>query len=466
MTLWKNLALVEKHFSLNTFFFLRRNPVRRSRKKRKPIWCRSFHHDSIDGIFKSSHSQNIDFIVGIDIDIDLNQLPFSHRFDLFLWFRKQDEDVKGSSTNHLDQEETALMAMSSLRWVSDLGMEDPDFIHQCQMNSFDEFNSQHITAAFRDDFHSSFSSESYSSYPTLNQTSSTTTFSGSSLEASHRPTKQLKTNSWNSCTTTADPLSNPEASSSTPNILSFGGSDQSDQQLYGGNLFGPVKPKEEAMNFSSSDVLISQGSYMNQNHGAKAGQGIKRVQYPSSRSTSHTQEHVLAERKRREKLSERFIALSAIVPGLKKMDKASVLGDSIKYLKQLQERVKILEEQAMKKTVESVVLVKRSQISADNNSSSSGENFSSEDPLPEIEVRVSDKNVLIRIHCEKQKGVLMKILAEIEKLHLCVINSSSTSFGDTALDITIIAKMEEKFSMKVKDVVRHLRSAFRQFILQ
>ncbi|KAK1316994.1 Transcription factor bHLH25 [Acorus calamus] len=34
---------------------------------------------------------------------------------------------------------------------------------------------------------------------------------------------------------------------------------------------------------------------------------------------SHTQaDHIIAERKRREKLSQRFIALSAIIPGLKK----------------------------------------------------------------------------------------------------------------------------------------------------
>lgn len=40
---------------------------------------------------------------------------------------------------------------------------------------------------------------------------------------------------------------------------------------------------------------------------------------PPVKSTGHTQDHIMAERKRREKLSQRFIALSAIVPGLKKV---------------------------------------------------------------------------------------------------------------------------------------------------
>ena len=39
----------------------------------------------------------------------------------------------------------------------------------------------------------------------------------------------------------------------------------------------------------------------------------------AAKSTGHTQDHIMAERKRREKLSQRFIALSAIVPGLKKV---------------------------------------------------------------------------------------------------------------------------------------------------
>lgn len=125
------------------------------------------------------------------------------------------------------------------------------------------------------------------------------------------------------------------------------------------------------------------------------------------------------------------------------MDKASVLGDAIKYIKNLQERLTTLEEKAAKKTVESVVFVKRSQLSAEDETSSSDENFdsNSDQPLPEIEARVSDKNVLIRIHCEKQKGCLANILSEIEKLHLTIVNSSVLPFGSSTNHITIVAQV-------------------------
>ena len=125
------------------------------------------------------------------------------------------------------------------------------------------------------------------------------------------------------------------------------------------------------------------------------------------------------------------------------MDKASVLGEAINYVKELQQRIKLFEEQTKKRTVESVVFVKKSQLSADDDTSSCNKNSDnySDEALLEIEARISEKDVLIRIHCEKQKGAIVKILSEIEKLHLIVVNSSVLPFGNSTIDITIIAQV-------------------------
>ncbi|KAG6540851.1 hypothetical protein Mapa_017781 [Marchantia paleacea] len=189
--------------------------------------------------------------------------------------------------------------------------------------------------------------------------------------------------------------------------------------------------------------------------------------FPTVKGSGHTQDHIMAERKRREKLSQRFIALSAIVPGLKKMDKASVLGDAIKYVKQLQDRVKTLEENTPKKGLRTVYTVKKQSRNASEEENTS-ENTTvttveDEEQTAEIEARMIEKNVLIKLHCEKKKGVLVKSLAELEKLHLVVVSANILSFSATALDLTFNAKVEEGSELTADDIVNALQKLFKTF---
>ncbi|MBA0815188.1 hypothetical protein Gohar_020950 [Gossypium harknessii] len=121
------------------------------------------------------------------------------------------------------------------------------------------------------------------------------------------------------------------------------------------------------------------------------------------------------------------------------MDRATVLGDAVKYMKQLQEKVKTLEEQARQKPKEYVACVKKHQLLTDSNGdfSSWDEHFSApfDEPLPEIEARF--------------------------------INSNAMTFGSCALHITIVAQypffllqMDMEFCMTIKEIVKKLRLAF------
>ncbi|KAL2621765.1 hypothetical protein R1flu_001970 [Riccia fluitans] len=180
------------------------------------------------------------------------------------------------------------------------------------------------------------------------------------------------------------------------------------------------------------------------------------------KASGHTQDHIMAERKRREKLSQRFIALSAIVPGLKKMDKASVLGDAIKYVKHLQDRVKTLEETVPKHGVRSVYTVKK-QAKNSNEEENTFENITAtaaetDEQAAEIEARMMEKKVLIKLHCEKKKDVLTKSLAELEKLHLVIISANILSFS-SALDLTLNAEVEEGSDLTADDIVSVLQAA-------
>ncbi|KAI3702273.1 hypothetical protein L6452_28006 [Arctium lappa] len=334
------------------------------------------------------------------------------------------------------------MEISYFRGLSELTqMEDPCFNFQHPINSFDDqLDSMAISAATfgdnRDQIHAHLGVFDYYK---------------PAMESSPRPAKQLKTNSWNSSISTDHSLMN----------------------LNRGTL---VNPKEEmavsskiSHGFPCDNLSPAHPQFQQKNSGFNKGYdgGINGAK--SCPRLSPAQDHILAERKRREKLSQRFIALSALVPGLKKMDKASVLGDAIKHLKTLQEKVKTLEELTKKRSnTESVVFVKRYELLVDGSeSSSSDENFSGgpiHEQLPEIEARFFGNEVLIRIHCEKKGGVLEKTLTEIEKLHLSVINSTAMTFANHALDITVIAQMDKEFTMTMKDLMKNLRFALKKFM--
>ncbi|KAJ7944593.1 Transcription factor bHLH18 like [Quillaja saponaria] len=172
-------------------------------------------------------------------------------------------------------------------------------------------------------------------------------------------------------------------------------------------------------------------------------------------------DNIMAERKRREKLSMLFIALSSLIPGLKKVDKSSVLGDTIEYIKELQEVVKKLEEGKENRDTHSVV--KKSQLFVPDENFSSDQNSvgkGSELQLPEFEVRVSENNVLLRIQCQRQSRIMEKALTQIEKLNLTVINTTTLPYGNVGQEITIIAEMDDGFCVSAEELVRNLLSTF------
>lgn len=333
------------------------------------------------------------------------------------------------------------MEISGNRWLSELGVDESSLIYGCDMSFINQLTPHQVASAPGGGFQQNFSPESYTSCPSFQPV-----VTAPQTSCTQRTRKMQKINSWNSRTAERNSTLPPDSSS--PDSLLFC-NPNSPNDVLGRAVASPGEMR----------AIVSHGSA--QKHETLAHQG-SRIMTKTGLMPSQAQEHIMAERKRREKLSQRFIALSAAIPGLKKKDKASVLGDAVKYVKELEERVKILEDKNARRTVESVVLVKKSKLSVDADASSSSEisNGSPEEkPLPEIEAMLSEKTVLMRIHCENHTGVLVRLLSEIEKVHLTVINASVMPFPSSSINITVTAKVEEEFSMAVGDLVRKLNSA-------
>ncbi|KAF0895360.1 hypothetical protein E2562_012392 [Oryza meyeriana var. granulata] len=188
---------------------------------------------------------------------------------------------------------------------------------------------------------------------------------------------------------------------------------------------------------------------------ARAAASGKKGGGSSSGSTAaapgYVQDHIIAERRRREKINQRFIELSTVIPGLKKMDKATILGDAVKYVKELQEKVKTLEDDGG--GGRSAMVVRKSCRQPQDG----GEGSTSR--LPEIEARLSEKSVLLRIHCGNARGTVVRLLSEVEELRLAITHTSVMPFPASTVIITVTAKVEEGFSSTVEEIVRRLNSA-------
>ncbi|KAF7047204.1 hypothetical protein CFC21_056155 [Triticum aestivum] len=198
---------------------------------------------------------------------------------------------------------------------------------------------------------------------------------------------------------------------------------------------------------------------------------------PVSSGPPYAQDHIMAERKRREKINQRFIELSTIIPGLKKMDKATILSDTTRHVKELQEKIKALE--AATGCRNAVVLVKKPRHAdaavsdqsqnGSSSSASSGAPSAGNNPLPEIEVRFLETGVMVRVLCHDVKGVVVRVLSEVEEgLHLTVTHANVMPFTACTVIITITAKgisyglygradmVDEGFTVTAEEIVGRL----------
>lgn len=118
-----------------------------------------------------------------------------------------------------------------------------------------------------------------------------------------QPAKERKPNNFSNFSSVKD----IDGASSAPVILNFGNANSPENCRQAPLVV--LDPDKEAV---VSEVFINEASRIEKRDGK--GNKPRRLRPPSQ-----TYDHIMAERKRREKLSQRFLALSSMVPGLKKV---------------------------------------------------------------------------------------------------------------------------------------------------
>ncbi|KAK9054175.1 hypothetical protein SSX86_025252 [Deinandra increscens subsp. villosa] len=135
--------------------------------------------------------------------------------------------------------------------------------------------------------------------------------------------------------------------------------------------------------------------------------------------------NLMAERRRRKRLNDRLSMLRSIVPKISKMDRTSILGDTIDYMKELMEKIQDLKQQDNDSDVDQMKMVASVKELSMNESQVRNP--------PKFNVERGTTDTRVNICCSTKPGLLLSTLNRLEEFGLDIQQSVISCFNDFSL---------------------------------
>ncbi|OVA11639.1 Myc-type [Macleaya cordata] len=156
--------------------------------------------------------------------------------------------------------------------------------------------------------------------------------------------------------------------------------------------------------------------YFMENETCSQGSSSRRRQN-INKTTQFKSKNLETERRRRDKINDRLMALRALVPIITNMKKATIMTDAIEYIKELQKEVKGLTDSLREMEAEFAVEEEKLGMSQADTKKCRIE--------AEVKVIQADENKLwIRVLCEKNRGGFTKLIEALNYLGFQVIDTN------------------------------------------
>lgn len=154
--------------------------------------------------------------------------------------------------------------------------------------------------------------------------------------------------------------------------------------------------------------------------------------------------NLMAERRRRKRLNDRLSMLRSVVPKISKMDRTSILGDTIDYMKELLERINHLQEEMEGKDEVSIFKELRQNDTLPVRNS------------PKFDVERRDSHTRIEMSCSGKQGLLLSSVSALEALGLEIQQCVITCFNDFSLHAACSEDLEQTALVSAEEIKQQL----------